>query len=97
MRRPTKKTNIILLSLGGLLAAMLAGALVAGRRIAKPLNTITKRISDSRGGDLELRLFARADGSGGPWSTDWMRYFMLTQEQILEDHEIDDGTVATGS
>ena len=38
-----------------------------------------------------------ADGSGGPWSTDWMRYFMLTQEQILEDHEIDDGTVATGS
>lgn len=26
----------------------------------------------------------------------WQRYFMLTQEEILEDHEIDDGTVATG-
>ena len=42
--------------LGGLLAAMLAGALVAGRRIAKPLNTITKRISDSRGGDLDFEM-----------------------------------------
>ena len=37
-----------------------------------------------------------ADGSGGPWSTDWMRYFMLTQEQIETDHVIEDGTVATG-
>ena len=37
-----------------------------------------------------------ADGTGAPWSTDWMRYFMLTQEQIEEDHIIDDGTVATG-
>lgn len=27
----------------------------------------------------------------------WHRYFMLTQEQILLDHEIDDGTVATGT
>ena len=26
----------------------------------------------------------------------WQRYFMLTQTEILEDHEIDDGTVATG-
>lgn len=27
----------------------------------------------------------------------WQRYFMLTQEEILADHEIDDGTVATGT
>lgn len=27
----------------------------------------------------------------------WHRYFMLTQEEILSDHEIDDGTVATGT
>lgn len=27
----------------------------------------------------------------------WQRYFMLTQEEILEDHEIDDGTTATGT
>lgn len=27
----------------------------------------------------------------------WHRYFMLTQEQILSDHEIFDGTVATGT
>lgn len=27
----------------------------------------------------------------------WHRYFMLTQEQILLDHEIGDGTVATGT
>lgn len=27
----------------------------------------------------------------------WQKYFMLTQEQILEDHEIDDGTIATGT
>ena len=38
-----------------------------------------------------------ADGSGGLWSTNWMDYFMLTQEQIETDHVIEDGTVATGS
>lgn len=27
----------------------------------------------------------------------WQRYFMLTQDEILSDHEIDDGTVATGT
>ena len=27
----------------------------------------------------------------------WQRYFMLTQDEILIDHEIDDGTVATGT
>lgn len=27
----------------------------------------------------------------------WQRYFMLTQDEILTDHEIDDGTVATGT
>lgn len=27
----------------------------------------------------------------------WQSYFMLTQEEILFDHEIDDGTVATGT
>lgn len=32
-----------------------------------------------------------------PLDDGWHRYFMLTQEQILSDHEIDDGTVATGT
>ncbi|MGN0610223.1 MAG: transglutaminase domain-containing protein [Ruminiclostridium sp.] len=27
----------------------------------------------------------------------WHRYFMITQEQVLLDHEISDGTVATGT
>ena len=27
----------------------------------------------------------------------WQRYFMLSQEQILSDHEIDDGTISTGT
>lgn len=27
---------------------------------------------------------------------DWFDYFMLTQDEILSDHQIDDGTVATG-
>ena len=27
----------------------------------------------------------------------WQSYFMLTQDEILTDHEIDDGTVATGT
>lgn len=30
-------------------------------------------------------------------SDDWQKYFMLTQSEILTDHEIDDGTVATGT
>ena len=29
-------------------------------------------------------------------SLDWFSYFMLTQDEILFDHKIDDGTVATG-
>ena len=37
-----------------------------------------------------------ADGTGYVGTPGWYRYFMLTQEQILYDHEIDDDTVATG-
>lgn len=37
-----------------------------------------------------------ADEQGEPGGIEWMRYFMLTQEQILADHEIADGTEATG-
>lgn len=30
-------------------------------------------------------------------SLDWFGYFMLTQDEILFDHQIDDGTIATGT
>jgi hypothetical protein len=36
------------------------------------------------------------DEMGLPGSPEWSRYFMLTQDEILIDHEITDGTVATG-
>lgn len=36
-------------------------------------------------------------GMNAPLDDGWHRYFMLTQEEILSDHEIDDGTVATGT
>lgn len=38
-----------------------------------------------------------ADGSGEPGDMGWYRYIMLTQDDILFDHEISDGTVATGT
>lgn len=37
-----------------------------------------------------------ADEQGEPGSEGWMRYFMLSQEMIEQDHIIEDGTVATG-
>ncbi len=39
--------------------------------------------------------WADADGNT-PLDPAWQSYFMLTQEEILLDHQIDDGTVATG-
>lgn len=39
--------------------------------------------------------WADADGNT-PLEPAWQSYFMLTQEEILLDHQIDDGTVATG-
>ncbi len=42
--------------LGLLLAAMVAGALLAGKRIVKPLNTITKRISEISEDNLQFRM-----------------------------------------
>lgn len=36
-----------------------------------------------------------SDGAGLPCSPEWNKYFMLTQEEILIDHEISDGTVAS--
>lgn len=38
-----------------------------------------------------------SDGASRPGSPGWHDYFMLTQEQILLDHEITDGTVASGT
>lgn len=38
-----------------------------------------------------------SDEEGEPGSPGWMRYFMLTQDEILSDHIISDGTEATGS
>lgn len=40
--------------------------------------------------------WADADGNT-PLDPAWQSYFMLTQEEILLDHQIDDGTVATGT
>lgn len=36
------------------------------------------------------------NGINYPGDEGWYEYFMLTQDEILMDHEIDDGTVATG-
>ena len=36
------------------------------------------------------------DDKNTPLDSGWQSYFMLTQDEILTDHEIDDGTVATG-
>jgi hypothetical protein len=38
-----------------------------------------------------------SDEKGLPGSPEWDRYFMLTQDEILVDHEITDGKVATGT
>lgn len=35
-------------------------------------------------------------GSNKPCDSRWMKYFMITQEKLLTDHIISDGTVATG-
>ena len=40
--------------------------------------------------------WADADGNT-PLDSGWQSYFMLTQDEILMDHEIDDGTAATGT
>lgn len=36
------------------------------------------------------------DGGDDPYSADWSKYFMVTQERILADHTITDGTEADG-
>lgn len=38
-----------------------------------------------------------SDELGLPGSAEWNKYFMLTQDEILVDHEITDGKVATGT
>ena len=48
--------RFILVLLIALFAVMLGGALFAGRRIVKPLNTITKRISEIGGDNLEFKM-----------------------------------------
>ncbi len=37
------------------------------------------------------------NGVNKPCSSGWMKYFMITQEELLKDHIISDGTVATGT
>ncbi len=37
------------------------------------------------------------NGVNKPCSLGWMKYFMITQEELLRDHIISDGTVATGT
>ena len=51
-----KGKTMMWIILGLLLAAMVGGALLAGKRIAKPLNTITERISEITGDNLEFRM-----------------------------------------
>ena len=46
----------ILVLLAALTVLMLAGALILGKRIVKPLNTITQRISELSEGDIEFRM-----------------------------------------
>ncbi len=50
----SRTTGLVLLVLVMLL--MLAGALTLGKRIVKPLNTIVKRISELREGNLEFKM-----------------------------------------
>ena len=38
-----------------------------------------------------------SDEKGLSGSPEWCSYFMLTQDEILIDHEITDGKVATGT
>lgn len=38
-----------------------------------------------------------SEETGSPGSREWDSYFMLTQDEILVDHEITDGKVATGT
>ena len=54
-QRNKVQTNVIILLLI-LLALLCAGALVLGKRIVKPLNTITKRISELNEGNLEFKM-----------------------------------------
>ena len=50
----SKNTVIVLLVTAALL--MLAGALILGKRIVKPLNTITRRIAELSEGNLEFKM-----------------------------------------
>ena len=51
-----QRNTRVLAVLAALLVLMLAGALLAGKRIVKPLNSITNRIADLKEGDLEFRM-----------------------------------------
>ncbi len=50
----SQQTAMVLLFV--IAALMLAGSLILGKRIVKPLNTIMKRISEIRGGNLEFKM-----------------------------------------
>lgn len=49
-----------------------------------------------KGGTYHVDVTWADDDYNSTLDDGWHRYFMLTQEEILEDHEIDDKTVATG-
>ena len=54
--RSIRSQTIVIAALIVLLAAMLCGALAAGRGIVKPLNTITERIANIGGENMEFRM-----------------------------------------
>ena len=54
--KTTQGQTLMWIILGLLLAALVGGALLAGRKIVKPLNTITKRISEIGGDNLQFRM-----------------------------------------
>ena len=71
-------------------------------RTASPAHRLQKRNAHAwnlvklESGTYHVDLtWADADGNT-PLDPAWQSYFMLTQEEILLDHQMDDGTVATG-
>ena len=54
--KSTYSTKILILSLAGLLAVLSGLALRQGKRIVRPLNTMTKSISEIKGDNLEFKM-----------------------------------------
>ena len=54
--KSTYSTKIMIIALGALLVILSALALRQGRKIVRPLNTMTKRISEIKGDNLEFKM-----------------------------------------